>query len=147
MKTKLFMLAGVCLAALAVAAVYHHGRHAVARGSVARKGDDSAVRLRALEAYGKLPLTFEQNSGQTDARVKFLARGAGYTVFLTDRDATLRLEGPPAEPGKRAAQAGVRLALAGSNSHTVAHPVGQQVAHASYFVGNDPQKWRPNVPE
>ena len=39
--------------------------------------------------------TFEENSGQTDARVKFLARGAGYTVFLTDRDATLRLERPP----------------------------------------------------
>src|SRR5580698_4602512 len=92
MKTKLFMLAGVCFAALTVAAVYHHGRHAVARGSVAKENDDSAVRLRALEAYGKLPLTFEQNSGQTDARVKFLARGAGYTVFLTDRDATLRLQ-------------------------------------------------------
>ena len=46
--------------------------------------------MRALEAYGKIPLSFEANFGQTDARVKFLARGAGYTVFLTDRDATLK---------------------------------------------------------
>ena len=147
MKTKLFMLAGVCLAALAVAAVYHHGRHAVARGSVAKKNDDSAVRLRALEAYGKLPLTFEQNSGQTDARVKFLARGAGYTVFLTDRDATLRLARPSAEPAKPATEAVVRLSLAGANSHPVAHAIDQQTGHANYFVGNDPQKWRSNVPE
>src|SRR5580658_10416399 len=109
MKTKkLFTLAGVCLAALAIAivAAYHHGRHDGARGgTVAANRNDAAARLHALEAYGKIPLTFEANSGQTDARVKFLARGAGYTVFLTDRDATLRLEGPSAEPGKRGTEA------------------------------------------
>src|SRR3984885_6480486 len=149
-KKKLLVLAGACLAALATGApyqAYHHGRHAVAGGSIAANRIDTAARLHALDAYGKIPLTFEENSGQTDARVKFLTRGAGYTVFLTDRGATLRLEGPSAKPGKRGTQAVVRLALAGSNSHTVAHPVGQQVARASYFVGNDPQKWRSNVPE
>src|ERR1700722_12215580 len=145
MKTKLFMLAGVCLAALAVAAVYHHGRHAVARGSVARKGDDSAVRLRALEAYGKLPLTFEENAGQTDARVRFLARGAGYTVFLTDRDATLRLAGASAAPAKRGTEAVVRLALSGANPHPAVAAIDQQAGRANYFVGSDPQKWRRNV--
>jgi hypothetical protein len=31
-------------------------------------------------AYGKLPLSFEANQGQTDSRVKFLARGNGYTL-------------------------------------------------------------------
>ena len=30
-----------------------------------------------------LPLSFERNQGQTDAQVKFLARGNGYAVFLT----------------------------------------------------------------
>ena len=39
--------------------------------------------------YGKLPLSFEANQGQTDARVRFLARGGGYTVFLTDDEAVL----------------------------------------------------------
>ena len=34
------------------------------------------------EAYGKLPLVFEPNQGQTDESVKFLARGNGYTFFL-----------------------------------------------------------------
>ena len=33
--------------------------------------------------YGKLPLTFEANAGQTDSRVKYISRGAGYTLFLT----------------------------------------------------------------
>ena len=142
MKTKLFTIAAVCLATAATAVVVHN--HAARRDSVARKRDDAAVRLRALEAYGKIPLTFEENSGQTDARVKFLARGAGYTVFLTDRDATLRLERPSAAP---AAGAVVRFALAGANPHSVAHAVDPQAARANYLVGNDPKKWHRDVPE
>lgn len=46
-----------------------------------------------MEAYGKLPLTFEANQGQTDSRVKFLSRGRGFTVFLTSREAVLALLG------------------------------------------------------
>jgi len=34
-------------------------------------------------AYGRLPLSFEANTGQADPRVKFLSRGSGYTLFLT----------------------------------------------------------------
>lgn len=44
--------------------------------------------------FGQLPLTFEANQGQTDARVRFLARGEGYTVFLTDDEAVLAFEKP-----------------------------------------------------
>ena len=42
-------------------------------------------------AYGRLPLSFEANLGQTDARVRFLARGGGYTIFLTADEAVLAL--------------------------------------------------------
>ena len=41
------------------------------------------------ERYGKLPLGFEVNRGQTDSRVKFLSRGRGYTLFLTSNEAVL----------------------------------------------------------
>jgi hypothetical protein len=142
MKTKLFTIAAVCVATAATAVVIH--RHDARRDSIARKSDDAAVRLRALEAYGKIPLSFEANSGQTDARVKFLARGAGYTVFLTDRDATLRLEQPSAAPN---AGAVVRFALAGANPHPVTHAVDPQAAKANYLIGNDPTKWRHDVRE
>src|SRR5439155_15844210 len=36
-----------------------------------------------LPTYTTLPLIFEANQGQTDSQVKFLARGSGYTLFLT----------------------------------------------------------------
>ncbi len=44
-----------------------------------------------MASYGKLPLSFEANQGQTDAEVRFLARGGGYTIFLTDDEAVLTL--------------------------------------------------------
>ncbi|CAN5580159.1 hypothetical protein BH10ACI3_BH10ACI3_20670 [soil metagenome] len=44
------------------------------------------------EAYAKLPLSFESNQGQTDRQVKFLSRGAGYALFLTETEAVLRLK-------------------------------------------------------
>src|SRR5215471_7428349 len=44
-----------------------------------------------VEAFGKLPLSFEANQGQTDPRVKFLSRGSGYSLFLTRGEAALAL--------------------------------------------------------
>ena len=32
---------------------------------------------KALQAFGQVPLSFEQNQGQTDPQVKFLSRGSG----------------------------------------------------------------------
>ncbi len=40
----------------------------------------SAVHPHVLESYGKLPLSFEANQGQTDSRVKFLSRFRLYAV-------------------------------------------------------------------
>src|SRR5690349_8575683 len=45
-----------------------------------------------LENYGKLPLSFEANRGQTDPSVKFPSRGSGYTLFLTGDEAVLSLK-------------------------------------------------------
>jgi len=39
-----------------------------------------------------LPLSFEGNTGQADPRVKFLSRGRGYTLFLTEDEAVLSFE-------------------------------------------------------
>ena len=53
---------------------------------------------RAQVAYGKLPLAFEANRGQTDQQVKFVNRGPGYTLFLTPREAVLSLTKRSAPP-------------------------------------------------
>lgn len=54
-------------------------------------------------AYTNLPIAFEPNMGQTDPSVSFVARGAGYNLFLRANDATLCLfrVSPPREFGAR----------------------------------------------
>ena len=56
-------------------------------GGVPVAESDQTTQLHASEAYGKLPLSFEINEGQTDGRVKFFSRGAGYNLFLTSTEA------------------------------------------------------------
>jgi hypothetical protein len=46
------------------------------------KAPDKAAKARIVENYGKLPLSFEKNQGQTDEKVGFLSRGGGYILFL-----------------------------------------------------------------
>ena len=41
------------------------------------------MRAQVDRTYGCLPLSFEANAGQTDASVDFVARGKGYSLFLT----------------------------------------------------------------
>src|SRR5205085_10901460 len=47
------------------------------------KGIDPKTQERISEDYGKLPLSFVENRGQTDSRVKFMSDGDGYSLFLT----------------------------------------------------------------
>jgi len=44
---------------------------------------------------------FEENRGQSDARVRFLSRGPRDTLFLTDDEAVLALKGPTGTPALR----------------------------------------------
>ena len=76
--------------------------------------------------YGKLPLSFEPNRGQTDARVQFVARGAGYTVYLSPTSATFALEN----------NAVVRMDLAGARSHGTMQSEDKLGGVASYMLGS-----------
>jgi hypothetical protein len=44
-----------------------------------------------IRSFGKRPLSFEANRGQTDPTVRFLSRGQGYSLFLTSSEAVLTL--------------------------------------------------------
>jgi hypothetical protein len=67
-----------------------------------------------VTSYGKLPLSFEVNQGQTNSSVKFLSRGSGYTLFLTGNEAVLGLR--KAEAGSH--KSGARRAAFGRRYST-----------------------------
>lgn len=105
-----------------------------------------ARRPMLLEAYGRLQLSFEPNVGQTDSRVKFLAHAKGYTLFLTATEAVLSLS-PPIRGARRAAKgSGVRIKLVGGNLGARVLGLDELPGKSNYFIGNDPAKWRTNVP-
>ena len=112
----------------------------------------AANKPQVVENYGKLPLSFEANHGQTDNRVDFLSRGSGYTLFLTPTEAVLALRKPPAsEVGKVESngdteEAVLRMKLVGANPSPRVSGVEELPGKSNYFIGNDPKKWLANVP-
>src|SRR5580658_5932545 len=54
-------------------------------------GQENSSHTQIVENYGKLPLSFEANQGQVDPQVRFLSRGNGYSLFLTNSTAVLAL--------------------------------------------------------
>jgi hypothetical protein len=158
-------------------------------GGAATDQAEPAVRARMAESYGKLPLSFEVNKGQTDRQVKFLSRGCGYSLFLTGNEAVLALrksnsngkkqmakgknefqrspfDGPRAllqrpaslqfpvsnfqtpatsnEP--RTTDAVLHMKLVGANERANVTGIDEVPGKSNYFIGNDPKKWRTNVP-
>jgi hypothetical protein len=123
-----------------------------------------AARGRMQASYAALPLAFEQNQGQADAPVKYLARGSGYMLFLTGDDAVFSLRSPSAEnrtsagtgPGLQAegprqgapqkySTAVVRMRLAGGNSLAKVAASDLLPGKSNYYLGDDPSKWRTDV--
>lgn len=129
LRHSLFVVGFVTIAALAPG------------GITAEQGAQVATATRAqlLDAYGKLPLHFEVNSGQSHRDVKFLSRGAGYTLFLASAEAVLSLR------SASDARAAVRLAFDGANAHPLIEGLDPQPGRSHYFIGNDPTRWRSNV--
>ena len=102
--------------------------------------------------YGKLPMSFEKNAGQSPSGVDFIARGAGYSVFLTPGGAILAMRKQPPSDRKhipaatqRDGSAAIRMALVGSSPARAAGE-DELPGKANYFTGNEPAKWKTDVP-
>jgi hypothetical protein len=106
-------------------------------GAAART--EPALPPRVVDSYGKLPLSFEANRGQTAPQVKFLARGPGYTLFLTPDAAVLSL-------ARQKTNAVLRMRLQGANARASVTGADALPGKSNYFIGSDPSQWRTNVP-
>jgi len=119
-----------------------------------------SVSPSVVENYGKLPLAFEANQGQSDPEVKFLSRGAGYSLFLTSTDAVLtlrqtskqeagapgvRVRNSPEKALRESRSAVLRMKLVGSNAKTEVTGQDELPGKSNYFIGNDPKKWHTKV--
>jgi photosystem II stability/assembly factor-like uncharacterized protein len=110
---------------------------------------------RAAEVYGGLPLGFEANYGQADPQVKYLSRAGGCNLYLTAKEAVVILrestrpsshEGKPQSPNANPQSCMLRMKLVGASDATRITALNELPGKTNYFIGNDPKKWRTNVP-
>lgn len=112
-----------------------------AAGDFLTQEEKNAQIQTIAENYGKLPLHFEPNLGQTDEQVKFTARGKGYSLFLTENEAVLALE--QKSENRRAV---VKMQVEGANDSPESIGLDETAGKSNYFIGNDPDQWQTNVP-
>src|SRR6266480_6936786 len=100
----------------------------------------AATDARVSESYGKLPLQFEANRGQTHKDVRFLSRGPGYSLYLTANEAVLVLSKPNADVKRdaRGAKAqekslALRMSLVGAAREPLLSGLEEQPGKANYF--------------
>src|SRR5438093_239317 len=108
--------------------------------SVTPAESDAPRHVRVSEAYGKLPLYFEANKGQTDEQVRFLARGSRSTLFLTPSEAVLVFT------HREVSRTVLRMIFIGANPEPSVVGAEELPGKANYFIGSDPANWRTDVP-
>ncbi|MCL5959452.1 MAG: SBBP repeat-containing protein, partial [Chloroflexi bacterium] len=117
------------------------------------------------EAAQSAPLMFVENAGQMDSQARYEVMGANSTLYLADdalwynvveeSKAGSSLEkgqGPGIESqDSRAAEqprrgVNLKVSFVGANPRPRLEPFNRLETDVSYFIGNDPAKWRPDVP-
>jgi hypothetical protein len=123
-------------------------------------GGSNTASAQASYRYGALPSSFEQNLGQASQEVRYLARGAGYSILLDRNDAVLLLSHRHpvrdriqrdrralASPQNSTEPADLlRMRLDGSRASAALTGEDRLPGVVNYLLGNDPSKWLTGVP-
>ena len=115
---------------------------------------ESAQTHRQATVSPPAMLRFDENRGQTDRHVSFLALDGGDTVFLTPDDAVLALAPPEAGgrctegigPGAEIGACVLHLRFAGANARAGTAGLDRLPGLSNDFIGSDPHKWQRAVP-
>jgi photosystem II stability/assembly factor-like uncharacterized protein len=161
LSLSVFVLVAAAIVALPLVALHARRLKEQARTTrsldllSASKATEKASSIQR-EAYGKLPLSFALNQGQTDPRVSFISYGSGYALFLTADGAVLSLSKSTGEHNQRRQHtnaetvvrdsAVVSMRLRNASAHARVNGVDHLPGKVNYLRGNKPEAWRTNVP-
>ena len=150
-----YSLQGAALLAAIMGALvlghYSTARHTIDASTTAAAQNDSAARNAAaaaasekkslalspeqrtatINAYNKLPLSFEENKGQADPAAKYIARGNGYALYLKPSEAILSLRNNAHDSNSL-----LRMKLANANAASTIGGVDLLPGKSNYFIGN-----------
>jgi hypothetical protein len=106
--------------------------------------NDSALEKSHLaERFGKIPLHFEPNAGQTGKQAKFISHGKEYSLFLTADQAILALH--KSKTKERPKTAYLHMKFVGANPSPVVAAENKLEGTTNYLAGSDPSKWKTGI--
>ncbi len=143
-------LLGACLASGVLAQVpVSAGFSTASTAGVSKSGPGMKTGGTASPKHSSNPLAFEVNAGQTDARVKFLAHGQGYSLFLTNRDAVFAFQGRKTNGKGHDAAAtetsSFRMSFVGASQAPQVSGTDLLKGYSNYLIGTDPKQWHTHV--
>jgi hypothetical protein len=136
----------------------------IATGSVpqsrafAPTGLSEASKEQMLAGYGRLPLSFEANEGQTNSDFQFISHGNGYSLFLASGEAVLalrksstkkaeeRLHQAATAESEKTEEAVLGMKMVGASATAKVAGLEELPGKSNYFTGSDPAKWVTKVP-
>jgi len=97
------------------------------------------------QAFFDGPISFEPNRGLAERDVKFLARGPGYVLYVTERGTVLSLR-QDAGVNEHPVSASISISLVEASPERRLVALGTLPGHSSYFLGSDRTKWITGIP-
>ncbi len=107
-----------------------------------------------LKRFNAIPLHFEENRGQFDEQVRYVARGLGYQLLLTpDERIVLVYQPTAAEPSFKSGNPStpqlpavpqayaVRMQFDGANKDVTMESEGELASKVNYLRGRDREQW------
>jgi len=148
------------------------GAPTAAAPSISNTALGEEAQQATLDVLRSAPLMFIENVGQSPAGARFQVRGGDRTIWLAEDAIWITvLETPPQpsptsgrehfppltgglrgvvdgriERGEPRRGVNLKLSFPGANPHPRLEPFDRLDTHISYFIGNDPDQWRPDVP-
>jgi Beta-propeller repeat len=150
---KLVLTTGIIGLAASVAAIAmaFSVTHAPASQPSAQDGAPAltAQQQQAAAAYAKLPVSFVENRGQTDARVRYYARGNGYAFYMTPSEVMLMFAKQDGATRSDETRDEVALALQFLGSNRTVEPQGADQAPGliNDLRGSDSDQWHSQIPQ
>lgn len=128
-------------------------------GSPAAGGHAAALGTTGLASAAATSMLFIENTGQYPAEVRFAAMGGDRVLWLTADALWIQMNRPAARdrPGRAwenalrpsgtgPRRAPLRLSFEGASPHARLEPFDRLSTRVTYFVGDDPARWRADVP-
>lgn len=98
----------------------------------------------SANALRGLPVSFEENQGQVDSQVRYLAHAGSGTIYFAPAETVLTLQSRDSH--KKPELSVLKLKWIGSNPHAqvvAEHPLPGRI---NYLIGHDPRQWHTGIP-